>query len=204
MNKSELRKIYLEKRASLSPTEVAVASGRIADSFFENVVMPPGGVLHTFVRIAKFNELDTSVIYYRLWRDRPDIATAAPRTDLKTGVIDSVRFQANTDLATNAWGIREPADGDIIAAGDIDVVLVPLLCFDRTGHRVGYGKGIYDRFLAACRPDCKKVGVSLFSPVDEIDDVTSSDFRLDVCITPDSVFHFGGIAATAPPLSAAP
>lgn len=204
MTKAELRKLYLEKRAALSPAEVAMASRRIADSFFASVDLPPGGVLHTFIRIAKFNEIDTSVIYYRLWRDRPDVATVAPRTDLKTREIENVLFTGNSGLTENSWGIREPVDGVIIAVKDVDVVLVPLLCFDDNGNRVGYGKGMYDRFLAECRPDCKKVGVSLFSPVDEIDDVTLADVRLDMCITPDAVSRFDETTQTEPPLSAAP
>lgn len=202
MTKAELRKLYLEKRASLSLTEVAAASQSIADRFSASVELPPGGVVHAFIRIAKFHEIDTSAIYYRLWRDRPDIATAAPRTDLKTGEIESVRFDGSTDLKENSWGIREPADGVIINAVNIDVVLVPLLCFDRTGHRVGYGKGMYDRFLAKCRPDCLKVGVSLFPPVDEIDEVTSSDVALDICITPREVFRFDVMTRSAPPIAA--
>lgn len=190
MNKAELRKLYLDMRALLSASDVVMASRRIAERFFETVEPPPGGVVHTFIRMAKFNEIDTSMIYYRLWRDRPDIATAAPRTDLRTGDFENVAFDASSDWHENAFGIREPAGGEIVEPSDIDVVIVPLLCFDRAGHRVGYGKGMYDRFLVACRPDCVKAGVSLFPPVDAIDDITSSDVALDMCITPDMAYRF--------------
>ncbi len=188
--KAELRKLYLEKRASLSPAEVVMASRRIADRFLATVVLPPGGVVHTFIRMAKFNEIDTSMIYYRLWRDRPDIATVAPRTDLRRGDLESVAFSASSHWHENAFGIREPADGEVIEPEGLDVIVVPLLCFAEDGHRVGYGKGMYDRFLAGCRPDCIKAGVSLFSPVDAIDDVTTSDVALDMCITPDAAYRF--------------
>jgi len=66
-------------------------------------------------------------------------------------------------------------------------VLVPLLCFDRRGHRVGYGRGYYDRFLARCRHDCKKIGLSFFEPLAEIDDVHEGDVELNYCVTPDGV-----------------
>ena len=198
MEKAELRKIYLEKRARLSPAEVAAASGEIAERYFTNVELPPGGVVHTFIRMARFNEIDTSMIYYRLWRDRPDIAMAAPRTDLETGDIESVAFDASSDWNENRFGIREPAGGKLIEPTDIDVVIVPLLCFDRTGHRVGYGKGMYDRFLAQCRLDCEKVGVSLFPPVDAIGGVTPSDVQLDMCITPGASFRFDKMGIAAP------
>lgn len=190
MTKSELRKIYLEKRASLSSNDVATASGKITDRFFETVDLAPVGVVHTFIRMAKFNEIDTSMIYFRLWRDHPSIITAAPRTDLKTGDIESVSFDESSEWTENAFGIREPARADTIEADRIDLVVVPLLCFDRSGHRVGYGKGMYDSFLAACRPDCIKVGVSLFPPVDAISGVTRSDVALDICVTPDAAYSF--------------
>jgi 5-formyltetrahydrofolate cyclo-ligase len=103
MEKSDLRKIYLEKRASLSSGEVAKASGEIAERFFRSVVLPPGGIVHTFIRIGRFNEIDTSMIYYRLWRDRPDIAMAAPRTDLETGDIESVAFDSSSDWNENRY-----------------------------------------------------------------------------------------------------
>ena len=65
------------------------------------------------------------------------------------------------------------------------LVLVPGVCFDQTGHRVGYGKGFYDRFLKTCRPGCLKVGLSYFEPVDPIDDVHDGDVRLDFIVTPE-------------------
>jgi len=74
---------------------------------------------------------------------------------------------------------------------EIDMVLVPLLCFDRQGHRVGYNKGFYDKFLKRCRPDCLKIGLGYFPPEAAIDDISSFDVKLDHCITPESIFDFG-------------
>lgn len=70
------------------------------------------------------------------------------------------------------------------------MVLVPLLCIDREGYRVGYGKGFYDKFLARCRPDCKTVGLNYFPPVERIDDVAEHDIRLDHAVNPDEVYSF--------------
>ena len=68
---------------------------------------------------------------------------------------------------------------------EVDVVLVPGLAFDEGGHRVGYGRGFYDRFLALCRPDCLKVGLSYFEPISQITDIHAGDIRLDLLITPE-------------------
>jgi 5-formyltetrahydrofolate cyclo-ligase len=72
----------------------------------------------------------------------------------------------------------------MIDAATIDLVIVPLVCVDKSGHRVGYGKGFYDRFLKQVRTDCVKVGLSYFEPVERIDDVHEGDVRLDFVITP--------------------
>jgi len=90
----------------------------------------------------------------------------------------------------NRWGISEPFTGEIIDDKEIDLVLVPLLCFDEMGYRVGYGNGYYDKFLANCRKDCLKVGVSFFEPIGEIEDVREFDIRLDYCVTPEKVWRF--------------
>ena len=70
------------------------------------------------------------------------------------------------------------------------MVLVPLLGFDERGHRVGYGKGFYDRFLAECNPKIQKIGLSLFEPVAQIDDTSDFDIPLDACITPNRIWYF--------------
>lgn len=188
MKKSELRKQYLEKRAALSREAVAAMSGQIAQQFFENTDLSGVKTLHTFIPIYKFNEVDTSFIYTRLWADFPEIAVAAPRTDLFNGEIESLKFGVNTELTENHWGIREPSGGDLIDPAMIDLVVVPLLCFDAAGQRVGYGKGMYDRFLARCSRDCLKIGFSFFNPVESIDDVSETDVSLDICLTPERVY----------------
>jgi 5-formyltetrahydrofolate cyclo-ligase len=70
------------------------------------------------------------------------------------------------------------------------MVLIPLLAFDQTGQRVGYGKGYYDRFLANCRPDCIKTGLSFFPAEDKITDTNTFDIAMDFCITPDKIYEF--------------
>ncbi len=190
MIKSALRRDFLDKRRSLSSNEIAIASRLIGERFFAEIDLSRVKRLHSFIRIPKFNEIDTSNIYYRIWHERRGIATFAPRTDLANGEMDSVRFDESTDLMENAWGIREPNSNDLADPDEFDLVLVPLLCFDLLGQRVGYGKGFYDRFLAQCRPDCDTIGLSIFPPVDHIDDSTKSDIPLSACITPERTYRF--------------
>ncbi len=190
MTKSELRKIYLEKRRSLSVEEVAERSRKIADRFFESFDLSKVKTLHCFIPIAKFNELDTSLIYKKIWTDFRAVKTLAPRINVETSEMESLIFGPETQLVENEWGIPEPLGGESIRCATFDVVLMPLLCFDKHGHRVGYGKGFYDKFLANCRPDCMKIGLSYFSPVKSIDDIGGHDVALDACVSPDNTYFF--------------
>ena len=96
----------------------------------------------------------------------------------------------NTKIKKNDYGIPEPVDGLEVPTAKIDVVFVPLLAYDKTGHRVGYGKGFYDIFLKECKPDVIKVGLSYFDPEDSIADIAENDIRLNFCVTPDGIFEF--------------
>ena len=97
-----------------------------------------------------------------------------PRVDHETNEMKSLKFSSDTQLVRSAWEIEEPVHDETVADAEIDMVLTPGVCFDRVGHRVGYGKGFYDRFLKRCRPDCLKIGLSYFEPVDKIDETVAS------------------------------
>ena len=190
MTKAELRKIFLDKRGSLSVEEIEALSRSVADLFFEKLDLNGVTDLHCFISIEKFNEVDTSPIFNRLWKQFPSIRTSAPRLDRETRELQHHVFKSETNLVENVWGIREPGNDEPIDAHGLDLVIVPLLCFDERGYRVGYGKGFYDKFLAKCRPDCRKVGLSFFPPVERIDDIDQYDVGLDQCITPETVYDF--------------
>ncbi|HEV7701416.1 MAG TPA: 5-formyltetrahydrofolate cyclo-ligase [Pyrinomonadaceae bacterium] len=190
MTKAELRQVYLEKRRGISAAELDAISRAVSDRFFRDVDLAAVKKLHTFIRAPSKHEIDTSRIYYRLWKDRADIETYAPRIASKTGEMESVFFHAASDLTENRWGIREPDGEQIAQPSDFDVVLVPLLAFDTKGHRVGYGKGYYDRLLAACRSACLKVGLCAFEAEAQIDDIHAGDVRLDLCLTPNETIRF--------------
>jgi len=189
MLKSDLRQLYLSKQKTIVGEERVGASSRIADNFFSGFDLARIRFIHCFVPIAKFDEINTRLIFAKLWRDFPYIQTVVPRVDFSANEIRNLKFTHETELVRNAWGIEEPIHGEVIETEKIDMALVPGLCFDHAGHRVGYGKGFYDRLLKACRPDCVKIGLSYFDPVDRIDDVHDGDVRLDFVISPQRVYQ---------------
>ena len=190
MLKKELRKIYIEKRKSLSEEDRRRQSEAIADRFFANSDLAKINFLHCFLSIEKFGEIDTKLILERLWREFPQIQTVVPRINRQKDELESLLFAPETVLVQNNWQIHEPAHDETIESALIDLVIVPLLCFDTSGFRVGYGKGYYDKFLSSCRPDCLKIGISYFAPVDKIEDVHEFDVKLDFCVTPEEIWKF--------------
>ena len=69
------------------------------------------------------------------------------------------------------------------------MVFVPLLAYDKQGNRLGYGKGFYDRFLAQCKSEVIKIGLSFFAAEDEIPH-SDTDIPLDYCISPEHTYKF--------------
>ena len=190
MTKSELRKSYLAKRQLLSPAERDVANAEIIANFFNNFDLSEIKVLHCFISIEKFGEVDTRPIFQRVWNNFSNVTTVVPRINHLTEELESLLYGPDIELVYDRWHIGEPIHDNRVEPIETDIVIVPLLCYDRTGHRVGYGKGYYDRFLARCRSDCQKIGLSMFPPIDEIPDAHDGDVRLDACVTPTEVVTF--------------
>jgi 5-formyltetrahydrofolate cyclo-ligase len=190
MSKQDLRKEYLQKRKALTETEVEDFSRKIHDWFFRSIPVHTYATIHTFLPIKRNNEINTYLIINTLQKDfTTDIVI--PRS-YEDGTMSHYLLTKDTVFEENKWEISEPSPvgGFQSSVFNIDLVLIPLLCFDKKGYRVGYGKGYYDRFLAECRPDVLKIGLSIFEPIDKIIDVTEFDIKMNYCITPNKIWSF--------------
>lgn len=189
MQKSELRRHMLQLRRALSAEEVQRRSEQIADQFFSRFALKAGQTVHVFLPILKNNEVNTWLIINRLRQQHPEVRVAVPVTDVAQNILTHHHLTDEAVLIENKWGIPEPQNAHIIHAPEVDIVLIPLLAFDEAGHRVGYGKGFYDRFLADCRPDVLKVGLSLEPPVKRIADPNPFDVPLDAVVMPKTIWE---------------
>ena len=190
MTKQALRTLYLQKRDNLSEEEYTHLNFQIYQQFFATIDLSFLKVIHTFLPITAKREVDTWLIIDRIKREFPHISISIPKVDPRTNTLKNFYFEGPHQLTTSTWGIQEPKQGIPTESEKIDMVLVPLLAFDKSGHRVGYGKGYYDGFLKNCRTDCQKTGLSLFSAVENIDDIHSMDVSLHQCITPKGFIKF--------------
>lgn len=189
MDKRALRNYYLQLRLQLSEAEWAQGSQRMCDLFFISIDLSFVKMIHIYLPLKKKAEPDTWPIINRLKREFSHIQIAVPKTDVTSNTMRSFLFEGAHQLKQNEWGIEEPQSGQEISPEEIDLVIVPLLAFDKAGHRVGYGKGFYDKFLNLCRMDSKRIGLSFFEPAERIP-FDHHDVRLDYAVTPNSLFSF--------------
>ncbi len=187
MKKDELRKKYKELRSSISLDEVDDLSLQIANQLL-NLDIWDFSYYHIFLPIESQVEINTEFILHMLQgRDKHVVIS---KSDFETHTLTHFLLTDQTLLKVNKWGIPEPEGGIEIQAEKMEVVFVPLLAYDKTGYRVGYGKGFYDRFLAEAQPKAI-VGLSFFEPETQlIEDVYSHDIVLDYCVTPTKLYTF--------------
>lgn len=187
MEKKELRKIYKEKRAALSPEKREEMSLAIANQLIQMPIWD-FTYYHLFLPIENHNEIDTEFILHLLaGRDKEIVISKSNFADCS---MTHFLLTENTKIKKNEFNIPEPVDGLEVPVNKIDVVFVPLLAFDQAGHRVGYGKGFYDTFLSACRKNTIKVGLSFFEAIESIEGIYETDQPLDFCVTPDMIYDF--------------
>lgn len=181
MTKSALRSHFKAARKALSHSERAEMSNQICDRI--NQLVKPGQHVALFLPIAHQLEVDLTSLL-----DNRQVNWYVSRANLHTHEMTFYAFEDCTQLRENEWGIPEPQYGTPLSPDQLDVVLVPLLACDQTGHRVGYGKGFYDRFLECCNPNCAFIGVNYWSPVPKISDTHEEDIRLHYLVTPTKLF----------------
>jgi 5-formyltetrahydrofolate cyclo-ligase len=189
MNKQELRNIFKEKRKSLSVHEIEKFNDLILINF-QKIKLPFIHCAHTYLASLKLGEPDTATIIRYLQFKNPLIKIVIPKIDIHSGKMVHYHFDEGVEMITNTFGIEEPKEGNLISENEIDLVLIPLLAFDKRGYRVGFGKGYYDKFLSHCKPNVIKAGLSFFGPVDKIEDISGLDIPLNFCITPEKIFSF--------------
>jgi 5-formyltetrahydrofolate cyclo-ligase len=183
MTKQQLRQQYIAQRQNLSDENYQALNQQLLKQF-QQLDLSNVQCIHIFLPIKANNEPDTYIVRDWLKAAHPQIKLVYPKTNFRDYSMQSFADDNNLQLAENKYGIPEPVSGNEVEAGEIDLVVLPMLVFDKQGYRVGYGKGFYDRFTAQCKPGTQFIGLSLFEPVDSIDDVNEFDVWMHACLTP--------------------
>jgi 5-formyltetrahydrofolate cyclo-ligase len=187
MSKSALRKKYKAMRNELTLNQIDDFSLAIANNLLQLPIWEKR-YYHLFLTITEQKEVDTEFILNILAGKDKDIILSKSNFDDYS--LTHFLLTDTTVIKKNAYNIPEPLDGIEVPSNKIDVVFVPLLAYNTQGNRIGYGKGFYDRFLAECKEDVFKIGLSFFPPETSYFDIDPNDIALDFCVTPEQVFEF--------------
>ena len=187
-DKTFLRSHYKKKRLSLTKQEVDDLSQRVCKQL-DKLNIWKLQHYHIFISILKYNELDTSSIINKLKSEQKIIIV--PK--ISNNELVHIAINDETKFGLNEYGIKEPNDGNHFIIENLDIIFIPLLAFDLEGHRVGYGKGYYDRFLKLANNSTLKIGLSFFDPINKILDIDDNDVKLDYCVTPKQVHKFNNL-----------
>ena len=188
MKKSEIRKLYLQKRKTLSSDEVLSLSEKIFQNFIHYFKPIFGHKVHVFIPIEKFNEIRTNILIDYFFKYK--IRVFVPK--MMDEKLISIEVNPETQFLKNSWDIFEPESNEDSGITDFDFVITPLLYCDHNGNRVGYGKGFYDELFKNIEQNSLKIGVNFFSPNETIEDIWENDIPLDYLITPTEVLSFCG------------
>ncbi|WP_296620466.1 5-formyltetrahydrofolate cyclo-ligase, partial [Marivirga sp.] len=161
MDKNTLRKVYLEKRKLLSQAEYERRNQLLYHRLIEFQKSHQFRSIHTFIPIKENKEPDVFPFVQYLWSKTTGVEVVTAISDLNNPILTHVKIKEDTSFLKNKWGIPEPQDGNPYSIDKIECVLVPMVMGSKSGHRIGYGKGYYDRFLQNCKNQTRFVGVTL-------------------------------------------
>lgn len=166
--KARLRERLREARFSLDNAERTLKSREISKQLKDLLDWSKVRTVHYFEPMRHLQEVDLGGLVVFLEDNYPDIQLFLPR------------------LIGNNWEMVSIKDKP--APEQFDVIIVPMLGFDETLNRVGYGGGYYDKFLAT-QPKAKKVGVCYEAGKTAKIPVAEHDVALDMIVTEDKVYR---------------
>ena len=142
MDKRELRRQIREQKRAMTPEEIESASQKLKEFFLETEQYRVAKTVYGYLPYNQ--EVRTVPILEQALADGKQVAV--PKV-----YGDEMRFIYLNDLtrvAVSDFGIPEPVEDGPVADDPTALVLMPGLAFDKEGHRIGYGGGFYDKFLA--------------------------------------------------------
>ena len=147
VDRSQIRQQMRQQRNALSTQQLSDAAHNVARTVSRSPLFRNSQRIACY--IANDNELSLELLIERIWQENK-------RCYLP--VLDSIHrnrlwfapYQPGSKMCLNRFGIAEPVyeKGSLVRAQSLDLVMVPLVAFDKVGNRLGMGGGFYDRSLA--------------------------------------------------------
>src|SRR5476651_329171 len=178
--KAVLRAAALTLRDALPAAERAAAAAAIAERAFP-VPVAASTIVSGFMPMKAKTEINPIPLLRKLADAGASLALPAIAGRGLPLIMRAWKF--GDPFKSGQWDIREPMPE--APQVDPDILIVPLACFDRAGHRIGYGAGYYDLTIHALRARKPVIAIGIAFAAQEIPSVpaTERDVRLDLVLT---------------------
>ncbi|WP_421874645.1 5-formyltetrahydrofolate cyclo-ligase [Marinoscillum sp.] len=180
--KSKIRKGVLFNRRLLSDRVFEERNALLIKQSLNWCLEQKVKLAHCFLPITRNKEVNTWPLIEQLIQAKVEVVVSA--TDFKKQTMSHFMYSPELIFENDAFGIPTPTNGIVAEMSKVDMVIIPLLAADKSGNRVGYGKGYYDRLLTEMAPGLLKVGVTLGPLFDHFSFAEPHDISLDFVITP--------------------
>src|SRR5690554_4083709 len=161
--KAELRAVYKQKRKQLEAGQRLHLSSKVSQIALNYLASNPYiEHIHVFLPIKRLYEINTFPLINALVQQEKNIYTSISDHDKRE--MKTVKLIVSDHFIEDKYGIPVPGEWQKGDEGLIQLIFMPLLAYDLNGHRLGYGKGFYDRFLSKFPKEVVKAGLSFFAP----------------------------------------
>jgi 5-formyltetrahydrofolate cyclo-ligase len=182
--KAALRLKARSSRAAILNSTRSDAAKSVADNFFKSVTLAPSDIVAAYWRIK--DEMDVQPILVRLMDTFQPVCLPVVLGDEQP--LELRLWEQGAPLYEAGFGTLAPSE--LAPQVEPDVILMPLLGFDKRGTRLGYGGGYYDRTLERLSKRPRLVGIAFAAQ--ELEDIPreAHDVPLDTIVTEAGARHF--------------
>jgi 5-formyltetrahydrofolate cyclo-ligase len=184
MPKRSIRSQFLAERKSIPVEACTASSAAIQQRLLQSIWFRDAGCL------ALYNAMHNEVLTDMVCQRALSVGKTLVYPRVKGDDLEFVEVHDPSDLLPGAFGVLEPRGDNLVPITDLDLIVVPGVAFDQVGHRLGYGRGFYDRALAACRTNCVKIGFAYGFQMTKALPAVAHDVRLSILMTENETLEF--------------
>ncbi len=181
-DKQHIRKMMLARRLEMTTENHKTACGYLCEKLL-SIPLPPQSIIAGYQAIK--GEVDVSQALIMCHGNH--FPLCMPSVTKPERTLNFLKWHPSRSMKEGAHGILEPDGGEVVIP---TTIWVPLVAFDRSGYRLGYGGGYYDATLAALRkanPTLQAIGIGFsFQEVDKLPH-EAHDVKLDMIVTEKEV-----------------
>ncbi len=188
--RSQLRKTIRQRRNALSDTKQVEAGLALTESLSSHKKIQQASRIAIY--LSNDGELSTDSFIAWCWQNNKEVYLPVVHP-FSSGNLLFLRYQAETQLISNRYGILEPKLDvtKVIPLAELDIICTPLVAFDTSGARLGMGGGFYDRSLANWQQTkLYPLGIAHDCQLVESVPMDSWDVPLPEIITPSKKYRF--------------